>query len=425
MGLFTRQSPDQPRFKRVKEEGCIVTFSVEVPPQELEAEAHNELMRIQQHAHVPGFRPGKAPMEIIQKNYSGHAMEDVVSDLIRKYVPTALRELKIEPVAPPRIVEVDRKAGQFLKVSVVAETAPQVVVKPYTKIPVRRPSYPATDDSVRQRLDELRESHARLERDDAGTVGQGHYVVVDYTASQGGKPLRSMKGEGVLVDMSSDENVEGLSKGLEGQGRGETRQIPVKIGKKDAVLSVTVREIKKKILPPLDVDFAKDMGFAAMEELQAALKEAIEKEGKERSEREVMGQIEEALLKANQLPLPPSLVEAQVESMLERLRKQYLGPDKQWPAEEMEKLKTRLQPQAEKELRLSYILESIAEREKVAALDSDLQAELEKSLGSARTEEQKEEVRKLFEDRKETIASLIRERKTRLLLKERAAIADA
>ncbi|MBI4678248.1 MAG: trigger factor [Elusimicrobia bacterium] len=390
-----------------------MTFSVEVPADEVDAEAHNGLLRIQSHAHLPGFRPGKAPMELIQRNFSDRAMELAVEDMIKKYVPAALRELQIGPVAPPRISDVARKPGEPLRLTVVAEVAPEVAPKAYAKIPVRLSSYPATDEALASRLEDLRESHARLELDDAAVVGKSHYVVVDYVGRQG------LAGSGVLVDMSSDENLEGLSKGLEGQARGETRDIPVKLRKKDAVLTVTAREIKKKVLPPLDGDFAKDLGFQTLEELRAALKEVIEKEGRERSEREVVAQIEEALLKANQIPLPPSLVEAQVESMVERLRKQYLG-ERPWPAGEAEKLKPRLAPQAEKELRLSYILQSIADREKLSALDEEIKAEMEKSLGAARDEAHKEELRKLFEERKDTIAGIIRDRKTIAFLKEKA-----
>ncbi|MBI5622654.1 MAG: trigger factor [Elusimicrobia bacterium] len=424
MGLFSRTTANQPRFKKVKEDGCVVTFSVEVPAEEVESEAQTGLLRIQAHAHLPGFRPGKAPLELIQKNYAERAAEIAVEDMIQKYVPQALRELKIVPVAPPRVTEVGRKPGEPLKLTVAAEVAPEVAAKAYTKIPVQRKSYPATDAALDKRLDDLRESHARLERDEAAAVAKDHYVVVDYAASQDGKPLRDMKGEGVLVDMTSDENLEGLSHGLLGQARGETREVKVKLLKKDALLSVTVREIKKKLLPPLDDEFAKDLGFQTLPELKTALKEVIEKEGKERTEREVMVQLEEALLKANQIPLPPSLVEAQVESMAERLRRQYLG-DRPWPSGEAEKLRPKLVPQAEKELRLSYILQSIAEKEKLAALDAEIKAEMEHSLEHAKNDVEKDELRKLFEERKDTIAGIIRDRKTMTFVKEKALVADA
>ncbi|MFA6318269.1 MAG: trigger factor [Elusimicrobiota bacterium] len=419
MGLFTRESPNKPRFKKVKEEGCLVTFSVEVPAEEVDAEAQNGLLRIQSHAHLPGFRPGKAPLELIQKNFADRAQELALEDMIQKYVPQALRDLKVAPVAPPRVTEVARKPGEPLKLTIVAEVAPEVAPKAYTKIPVQRKSYPATEEALTKRLDDLRESHARLERDEAAAVAKGHYVVVDYAAQQDGRPVKGMKGTGVLVDMSSDENLEGLAQGLLGQAREETREIRVKLRKKDAVLTVTVREIKKKLLPPVDDEFAKDMGFQ-----KAALKDVIEKEGKERSERELVLQIEEALLKANQIPLPPSLIEAQVESMAERLRRQYLG-DRPWPAGEAEKLRPKLQPQAEKELRLSYILQSIADKEKLAALDAEIQSEMDHSLEHAKDDAEKEELRKLFAERKETIAGLIRDRKTMAFLKEKAAVTES
>jgi trigger factor len=422
MGLLT--ASDKPNFKKGKEEDCVVHFTADIPYTELEAMVQTELVRIQQRARLPGFRPGKAPIDMVSKQFSGHAHEQAVDDLLRKYVPQALDSLGIQPVAAPSVEKLDMKPGKTIHVELKAEIAPKVTAKDYTKIKVTRKSYAPTDKELDARLDELRESHARLDASKAEAVGAKNYVVVDFQASRDGKPLPGGKGENELVDMSSDQTIEGLSEGLKGMKRGETKDIAVKIEAKPAQMAVTVKEIKDKILPALDAEFAKDVGFATLEELKAKLKEVIEKEGAAKTDREVSQQIEEALLKANKIPVPPSLVEAQLNHQLERLRRQVMGPKGQWPEGQLKDLRERLKPQAENEVRISYILSSIAEREKIQAVDADLSAELDKSLADAESDQQKDEIRRFFEEKKETISSMIRERKTLQFVREKAAITD-
>src|SRR5262245_49588812 len=102
MGLFDSfDKSDKAKFKKVKEEGCVVTFSVEVPAAQVSDETHNMLLRFQQRAKIPGFRPGKAPLDLVKKQFTGHAREEVIDSLIRRNVPEALRELKLQPVATP------------------------------------------------------------------------------------------------------------------------------------------------------------------------------------------------------------------------------------------------------------------------------------------------------------------------------------
>lgn len=424
MGLFSSLSgADKPKFKKLKEEGCVVTLSLEVPPAEVENETHNLLLRIQQQARLPGFRPGKAPLEVVKKQYEGHAREQVADSLLRKFIPQALRDLSLNPVAAPLVEDASLETGKPARFSVRVEVAPKVEPQGYTKIKVQRKNYPATEEALAARLEELREAHARLEKSSAEAAAKSHYAVIDYEAFQDGKSKG--KGEGELVDLSSDQALEGLSEGLLGMKRGEEKEITVKLGGKPATLKAVVKELKEKILPALDDEFAKDMGFTALSELKAKLKEVIEQEGRAKTEREVSQQIEEALLKANRIPLPPSLVEAQLEHMLDRARQQFLGPKGQFSEKQRAELREKLKARAEDELRIAYLIPAIAEREKIKALDEDLKAELEKNLAAADSDAKKDEVRKFFSEKKDSVESLIRDRKTFAYLRDKAVVTDS
>lgn len=423
MGLFSALSgADKTRFKKLKEEGCVVTFLLEVPAAEVENETHTLLLRIQQQARLPGFRPGKAPLEVVKKHFEGHAREQVVDSLLRKFIPQALRELSLNPVAAPLVERASLESGKPARFEVRVEIAPKVEPQGYTKIKVQKKSYPATEEAVEARLKELREAHARLERSSAEAAAKTHYAVIDYEVTQDGKPKG--KGAGELVDLSSEQILEGLAEGLVGMRRGETKEIAVKLGGKPASLTATLVELKEKALPVLDDEFAKDMGFATLSELKAKLKEVIDEEGKAKSEREVSQQLEAALLKANRIPLPPSLVEAQLEHMIERARQQFLGPKGKFTEKQEAELREKLRARAEDELRIAYLLPAIAEREKLQALAEDVSAELEKNLAAADSEAKKEEIRKLFAERKDSIASMIRERKAMRFIRDKAVVTE-
>ncbi|HAM35873.1 MAG TPA: trigger factor [Elusimicrobia bacterium] len=422
MGIFT--ASDKVKFKILKEDACEATFSVEIPAALADAENHNALLRLQQRAKLPGFRPGKAPLELVRRQFGAHLSDEVLDHFAHKHVPEALRELKLSPVATPVITDISLEAGKPLRFQVRVEVPPRVAPKDYSSLKLTRKSYPATDKAVQARLEELREAHARLERAVEQTVAKNHYVVIDYGAWRGGKALPNAKGSNELVDMSSEQTVAGLSDGLLGLKRGESKEITVKLGGQDAQMKVTVVEIKTKVIPALDKEFAKDMGFETLEELQAKLKEVVAAEGQNRGERELSEQLEAELLKSNRIPVPPSLVAAQLEHMLARLQRQLLGDRGEFSSKQIEDLKAKLRPQAEDQVRISFLLPAIAEREKLAVADAEFQAELEKSVAAAQTDDKKESVRRMFSERREEVMGMIRDRKTLAFLRDKAAITE-
>lgn len=425
MGLFTALTKsDKVKSKKLKEEGCLVTLSVEVPAQEVDDATQTSMMRLQQRAKVPGFRPGKAPLDVIKKHFAGHAREDAMDQLIRKHVPAAVEEHKLRLVESPTVEDVKWKQGEPMVLTVRLEVAPTPTAKDYLKIPVERKKYPGTDEAVNKRLDEIREAHARLEKSPDEAVGKTHFAVLDYAATRDGKALPGAKGAGELVDLSAEQSVEGLSEGLLGMKRGETKVIKVKLGGKDAELTATLQEIKSKVLPPVDAEFAKDLGFESVEQLRAKLKEVLDKEGAGRAESEELQQIEKALVKANPFPLPPSMVERQLEGMLERLKARVFG-GANLNDKALGDLKSKMLPQAEDEVRLAFVLNAIAEKEKIEATDAELKAELEKGLAEEADPAKKAEMQQAFEKRKDSIAHVLRERKVVAFLREKAAFKDA
>ncbi|PIR15301.1 MAG: trigger factor, partial [Elusimicrobia bacterium CG11_big_fil_rev_8_21_14_0_20_64_6] len=399
MGIFSALKSEKPKFKKIKEEGCVVTLSVEIAPQEVADQSQTALMRLQALARIPGFRAGKAPISVVKQHFSGRAREEAVDALIRKHVPAALEDLKLRVVESPMVEDVKWKEGDPLLITVKAEIAPTPVAKDYLKIPVTRAPQTADAAALDKRVEELRDAQARLDVSTDDAVGEKNFVVIDYSAAQNGKALANAKGASELVDMSSEQSVEGLSEGLKGMKRGETKTIKVKLGGKETDLTVTVTEIKTKVLPALDAEFAKDMGMESLDELKGKLKEVLDREVKSASESDVVRQIEEALVKANVFPLPPSMVERQLEGMMERMRRQLMGATK-LSDKVLADLRAKLQPKAEDEVRLAFVMSAIAEKEKISVTDAELASELEAGLKDAEDEAKKKELTEIFDKRK-------------------------
>lgn len=423
MGIFT--ASDKTKVKKLKEDGCVVCLQVEIPAAKVQEATQNAFVRIQGQARVPGFRAGKAPLDVIQKQYAGHARERAIDELVREALPNVLKEQNLKPVSTPTLDSVKMDAGQPLVFELTVETTPQFAPKNYKKLPASRKKYVPTDAEVAEKLAELQEGNARLETAKEEAVAKPHYVVLDYQGTQDGKPVKNLKGTDVLFDMSAPNAIEGLADGLVGAKRSETRAVKTKLGDKETIINATVKEIKSKVLPKLDDEFAKDVGAQSLDELKTNIKKMLEEEGRRRSERELMQQIEEGLLKNNPFPVPPSLVDAELDRMLERLRRQVLGARKGFPEAELAKLREQFKPKAEAEIRLSFLMQSIAAAEKIEATKEELEAELGKNLESAQSDNEKNEIRKLFSEREGDIAGMLRERKVMDFLKGSAVISES
>ncbi|MBI4056342.1 MAG: trigger factor [Elusimicrobia bacterium] len=411
---------DKPKVKKVKEEGCKVTLAIEVPPNKAEEAIHNAFIQIQARAALPGFRPGKAPLPLIQQQFAEQARQKAFDQLIQQVIPQAFQELSVQPVSIPTIHSVAWLAGKPLSFQVDVECPPKFKIKEYKKISLHKKEHIPSEMDLEQRLKEIQESNARLEISSSEQVSKDHFVVVDYEGTLDSKPIEGGKGESELIDMSSPQTIAGLAEGILNAKRGETREIPVDMQGKKAIFKVTVKEIKSKKVPALDAEFCKDLGFESLEALKKKIKEVMEQEAKEKAKQEVRRQIEEHLLQHNTLPVPPSLVEAQQGQLLKRLKNQ-LG-NRDIPEKDLENLKNRLKNQAEKEIRLSYILRAISDEEKIQPGDEDFQNELNTNLQKVSAEDQKGQIQNFFKEHKSEVLAMIRERKVMEYLEANAKI---
>lgn len=368
-------------------EACKRRLQIEAP-EDLVREAWEEACgRVQRQARLPGFRRGHVPRNLVKLRFGDEVRREVAQRLIPDVYRQALAETQLRPVEEPDLQEVVLEEGTPLRFTAVVEIKPTITLGSYERVVVQHVPTPVTDEEVDHALDHLREQHAEL-RSVERAAGAGDLVIMDYTFALEGMEPKSEQGYAFFVGSQAalpeiDEAVTGLAAGGE-------REVPARfppdhrredLRGKTGTVRVKVVEVKEKVLPPLDDDFAKGLGeYEDLAALRAAVKKELDAQRERENRRALEEKAVEALLTQHTFPVPEALVLRQVAHVLghtrERLRQQGVDPDQMsW---DYEKLVAELRPGAEKVVRRALLLEAIAEQEGLTPSEEDLTREVER-----------------------------------------------
>jgi trigger factor len=432
--METLEKPLTTHVKVLKEEDCLVTLSVELSREEVLRETEAVFQQIQSRASLPGFRVGKAPMELVRRNFSDRARQTVLENLVGRASTQVIRERKLEIVDTPRVEKVEFEFGKPILFHLRVEKDPVVKAKDYKGIKVTRPSTQVTEDMVARTLEEIRERNASLVSASATRVEKTHFAVVDFEGKIDGKAFAGGSAKNYLLDMGQPQTIAGFSEGILGADIGNERAINVQFPKdytrkewagREAVFQVTVKEIKEKKLPNLDDEFAKDIGLTTLEELKGKVRENLQKEQDAKADKEVEDQVTQSLLNSHKFSVPPTLVEERVRTLTHRalLNLQRQGLVAQGDQQAESTLREKMRPQAEKDVHLSYLFKAISQQEKLEAGPADVEELKKKAL--AETKDSPENVAKYFQERDLAIRASLTETKVLDFLKNNAKIKTA
>jgi trigger factor len=422
------------KVKVLERKGCQAVLAVTVPADEVSAAVEEAYKDVQRQARMPGFRPGKAPMELIRKNFHGQAVEHGINNLLRETVHHALEQEKIVPLTVPSVDKVDFHEGKPMKYEVKVECPPEVVLKSYTGLPLSKPARPDAAAELEKRLDGLRENNAKLAPSTDETVLDKHFVLADYEATLDGKPVDGGKAQDQMIEIAAPQSMSGLNEGLKGMKKGETKDIPVQfpaehpsklLAGKTVDFKVTLKDIKEKQVPAADDEFAKDLGLESLAALKERLAKNLESETIRKEREALEKQVIEALLERHPFEVPPSQVEERAAHLTERLKSFLMSQgasEADWTANQA-KMTEKNRPEAEKQVRTSYLLVEIAKKEKIEAGDADVDAALEKAVKDA-APGKADEMRKWFEERREGLKAQIREEKIFDFLIQQAQVTE-
>jgi trigger factor len=390
---------------------------------------------LRRDVRVAGFRPGKVPRGILEKMYRHQVEDEVARDIVEASLGQAIHENQLQPVAPPTVDKLELKAGSPFKFSARVEVRSQVTPKDYGGLPVTRRAAKADGAAVeaelegyRRRLTEYKPVEGRTE------TAAGDVVLVDVSGRVGEHKLKHRT---AAVDLDEQEGgpLPGLAQRLRGIPIGpEPFEIKYTIAEDAAQkelagqavdLRVVVKEARQKQVPALDDEMAKDTGEAdTLDGLRAKVRDRLLEADKQRVRSEVAQQLIKEIIKRNDFPIAPALVERHAQAMVQRAKRQLAAAGVDPEAIDDRRMLTDFRANAEQEARGGILVQAIAEREGITASDADVQKRIAE-LAAARNETPK----KLRADleREQALPQLeasIREQKTLDMLISQAKITD-
>jgi trigger factor len=357
---------------------------VELPAETVAGEFSRAYKNLSQRVRVKGFRSGKIPRSVLQGMYGDEVKGEVRSHLVEESLGDIVKERGLQIVSRPEVEANDLQEAEPFSFSAVFEVKPEFQVKDYLGMEVDKPRLPITDAQVDEALQRLQESHARLEPvEDRTVVQKGDFVTLDFEGSIAGKPFAGGKGENYTLEVGSGRALPQFEDAVTGLTIGERQTVPVnypedypnkEIAGKAVDFSIVVREIKQKVLPTLDDEFAKDHGeCASLDELKQRIRQRLEDELQHYQNEELKEKLVSRLIETHSFSIPPSMIERQTRYLMERYQNQTAGQRDAEAALPMEEVRKNLEARAMRQVQATLLVEKIAELEKIEITDKDVQ----------------------------------------------------
>ena len=377
---------------------------VEIDSTVVDAEIDKVSRDYSKAARIPGFRPGKVPAKVVKQRFRDQILHDVAHGLIPRAVDEALRERGVEPVDTPDIRDVVVEEGQPLKFTASFETVPPIEPGDYASLTVHRKQAQVDDGAVDQALSQLRERAARYEPIEHRGIETGDSVLLDLVRTARKKteePLIVIPGQepaqpetdtdkhdNVTVDIGAPANPPGFDEALTGLHAGEEKTFDVTYPQDYTITElagttvrydVSVKAVRKRVIPDLDDEFAKDLGeFDSLDALRARVRTDLEQEAAQDAEREMRAELLQQLSARVGFDVPTTLldreVDRRVEEFVRRLMDQQIDPmgtNINW-----EEFRERQKEAAAEAVKSALVLDEVARRENIAVADAEIDAEV-------------------------------------------------
>ncbi|MGA8044098.1 MAG: trigger factor, partial [Terracidiphilus sp.] len=346
----------------------------------------------QKYARIPGFRPGKTPESVIQRRFATEIRKEVIDSLLPERFNQGVRDLNIKPVGQPQVTELTIEDGKPLHVKAVFEYIPEFSIEGYQSVTVEKPSVEVTDEEFRREMEELRESRATIEpvEEDRALV-DGDWAQITYTGVISGElDADPVKGDDALVEIGGKDTVEAFTQVLRGAKAGQELKAEViypaeypdkRIAGKTVAYEVTLKGIKKRTVPELNDDFAKEMGnYENLADFESRVREHMAQRKRNSVESETKDKLFAALSEQFAFPVPESLVQDRIDARLERGLRALAAQGMQ--TEQMRKLdfgrlRAAQRDGAIAEVRASLIMDRIAEAENITVTDEEVDREIQ------------------------------------------------
>lgn len=370
-------------------------LEIEISAEDFEAAIEKAYLKARKNIAMPGFRKGKAPRKLIEKEYGEQVFfEDAVNLLYAPVVNGAVEESGLELVTRPEVevTEISKENGVKLKATCI--TKPEVEVKDYKGIEVEKVVNLVTDEDINKQLDALREKNVTVETVDDRAAENGDDVVIDFEGFKDDVAFEGGKAEDFTLSLGSGQFIPGFEDQIVGHNAGEDFDINVtfpeeyqvkELAGAPAVFKIKLKSISKKVMPELDDDMVKDSTeFDTVDEYKADVKKKLEEANEKHADSEVEAKIFDKVIENMTAEIPQVMFDNRVNEMIgeleQRLAPQGISLDlyMQYTGQTIDTVKKAYAEQAEKQVKLRLALEKIAKLENIEVTEDELKAEFDK-----------------------------------------------
>ncbi len=391
----------------------------------VEAEKFNDAIKkvyfkSAKYFNIPGFRKGKAPMNIVEKYYGKEIFyEDAFNEVAGEALDEAVKENDLYVVSRPDIDVTQIEKGKDLIFTAVMQTKPEAELGKYKGVEIKKIEYKVTAEDVNHELSHMQEHNARMITVEDRPVESGDIVTIDFEGFVDGKAFDGGKAEGHELEIGSNTFIPGFEDQIIGMKIDEEKDINVKfpeeyfskeLAGKDATFKVKLHEIKKKELPKLDDEFAKDVSeFDTLKELKEDIKKKQQKQNDDKAKYETEDAVIKAVCENVKVDIPSGMIETEVDNMIkdieQRLSYQGLKLEQylQMMGKTTEEMRKEYEPQAIDSIKSRLALEAVIKAEKIEATEEEVDEkmkEMAKNYGKENDEEfmKNENVRNYIKD---------------------------
>ena len=383
-----------------------VKLSFEIEAAKFEEAMKKVYVKTAKYFTIPGFRKGKAPMAIVERTYGSSIFyEDTFNELVPEIYDEAIKENKIEAVSTPQIDISQMEKGKDLKFTAIVQIKPEVKLGKYKGIELKKIEYTVSDKDIEHELGHMAEHNARLVNVEDRPVEKGDITIIDFAGSIDGVAFNGGTAENQELEIGSNKFIPGFEDQVIGMKIDEEKDIKVTfpedyfskdLAGKEATFKVKLHEIKKKELPKIDDDFAKDVSeFDTLADLKADIKSKMEKENEERAKYESEEAAIEAVCKDVEVEIPSGMIETEIDNMVKdvenKLSYQGLTLDQylKLTNKTNESLRKEFDEQANKAVKSRLVLEAIIKAEDIKPEDKEVEEKVkEMAKNYGRSEEE-------------------------------------
>jgi trigger factor len=370
-------------------EGCKHSLEISIPVPDVESELGRVTDTVQKRAKLAGFRPGKAPTSIIRKQFAGDIRQQVLENLIPKFLQKQFEAENLNVVGTPDIKDVHFHDGEPLRFKAEFEVVPEIELGDYRGVEVPYGEPVVTDEDIEKRIAELRDQKAQYVNVDPRPVEDGDHAVVALE-SLGGVEGDPVKTDEMVLEIGGPDTFAAFTENLRGVTPGEEREFEVvypedygakRLAGRTVKFHATLKGIRRKELPEMNDEFAQDLGdYRDIGELREAVRKSIFAQREYEAQQEAKTKIVDKLVDAHDFPIPEVFVERQVKNRIEQTLRAMAGEgvDPRSIKLDWKKVMETQREKALREVKASMLLSKISEREAIGATRDEVDREVER-----------------------------------------------